>query len=294
MKKPFVIFSKRLERGTILWLCICVFTIFLPRILMFYTKPNLSYTWHYQMEYKAQEAFHSELKHHTTNRSYTQLWKRCHPSSLSLNDWQKLGLSPKQAISLLKYRDKYGLNTLDQMKRIRVLPTELLNLISDSLFFEAAELHATPSLPESRPNLNAKTQINEKPPRKLDLNSATEVMMVSIPGLGKYTAGKIITFRNRFGGFLSISQLHEIPGLSPEVIGKIEPYLELTTGIQQIDLNQISYEKLKQHPYLTWNQANSIIKMRNQKGLFRAIQELKESVLIDDETYKKLLPYLSL
>jgi hypothetical protein len=56
MKKPFVIFSKRLERGTILWLCICVFTIFLPRILMFYTKPNLSYTWHYQMEYKAQEA----------------------------------------------------------------------------------------------------------------------------------------------------------------------------------------------------------------------------------------------
>jgi DNA uptake protein ComE-like DNA-binding protein len=34
--------------------------------------------------------------------------------------------------------------------------------------------------------------------------------------------------------------------------------------------------------------------MRKQHGVFKALQELKESVLIDEETYKKLLPYLSL
>jgi type II secretory pathway component PulK len=34
--------------------------------------------------------------------------------------------------------------------------------------------------------------------------------------------------------------------------------------------------------------------MRKQKGAFKEIKELKESVLIDDDTYKKLLPYVSL
>jgi DNA uptake protein ComE-like DNA-binding protein len=34
--------------------------------------------------------------------------------------------------------------------------------------------------------------------------------------------------------------------------------------------------------------------MRNQKGGFKDLKELKESVLIDEETYKKLLPYVSL
>jgi DNA uptake protein ComE-like DNA-binding protein len=45
---------------------------------------------------------------------------------------------------------------------------------------------------------------------------------------------------------------------------------------------------------LNWNQANSIIKMREQRGRFNSIDEIKESVLIDEETFEKLLPYLTL
>ena len=79
-----------------------------------------------------------------------------------------------------------------------------------------------------------------------------------------------------------------------EVLENIRPYAQINTTVQKIKINEVSLERLKQHPYLSWNQANSIIKMRTQKGKFNAINELKESVLIDDETYKKLLPYVSL
>jgi DNA uptake protein ComE-like DNA-binding protein len=79
-----------------------------------------------------------------------------------------------------------------------------------------------------------------------------------------------------------------------ELIDKAQPYLEINKEVERLALNSITYEALKQHPYLTWNQANSIIKMRNQKGGFKEVKELKESVLIDEETYKKLLPYVSL
>ena len=270
MKKPFVIFSKRLERGTILWLCVCVVVIFVPRLEAYFVDPDLSYTWQHKIDQKVQRAFQNPSSA-TPGRSYKKLWKRCNPEALTAADWQRLGLSPKQAASLLRYKDKYGLHSLSQMQQIRVLPSELLNQISDSLYFE--------------PTHNA---------NKLDINSATEVMLVALPGLGAYTAAKIIAYRERLGGFLALDQLQEIQGIKPEILQKVLPYLVLEQGVKRMSINEVSYETLKQHPYLTWNQANSIIKMRKLKGLFKVIKELKESVLIDDDTYKKLLPYVSL
>jgi DNA uptake protein ComE-like DNA-binding protein len=59
-------------------------------------------------------------------------------------------------------------------------------------------------------------------------------------------------------------------------------------------LNEVTFEELKLHPYLNWNQANSIIKMRQQRGRYEKIEEIKESKLIDEETFQKVSPYLSL
>jgi competence ComEA-like helix-hairpin-helix protein len=293
MKKPFVIFSKRLERGTMLWLCVCVVVIFAPRIEAYFVNPDLSYTWHYKMEQKAQRAFQMPSKS-TAGRSYSRLWKRCNPASLTSSDWQRLGLSPKQAVSLLRYKDKYGLHSLSQMQHIRVLPSELIDQISDSLYFEPTPNTRTSVVEQEEKALLDKRQEAKGQLSKLDINLATEAMLVALPGLGAYTAAKIIAYRERLGGFLALDQLQEIQGIRPEILQKVLPYLVLEQGVKRMSINEVSYETLKQHPYLTWNQANSIIKMRKQKGAFKEIKELKESVLIDDDTYKKLLPYVSL
>ena len=293
MKKPFVIFSKRLERGTILWLCVCVVVIFVPRLEAYFVDPDLSYTWQHKMDQKVQRAFQNPSSA-TPSRSYKKLWKRCNPEALTAADWQRLGLSPKQAASLLRYKDKYGLHSLSQMQQIRVLPSELLNQISDSLYFEPTQNAKTSVVDQEEKALQEKRQEASGQFDKLDINSATEVMLVALPGIGAYTAAKIIAYRERLGGFLALDQLQEIQGVKPEILQKVLPYLVLEQGVKRMSINEVSYETLKQHPYLTWNQANSIIKMRKQKGLFKEIKELKESVLIDDDTYKKLLPYVSL
>jgi DNA uptake protein ComE-like DNA-binding protein len=69
----------------------------------------------------------------------------------------------------------------------------------------------------------------------------------------------------------------------------------ITKGeLRQISLNNTNVNELNNHPYLNWNQANSIIKLREQRGGFKSISDIKESVLIDEETFEKLTPYLTL
>lgn len=296
MKKPFVIFSKRLERGTILWLLVCTLAIFVPRIEAYFMPNDLSYDWTYTQERKVKQIF-TERNANAQQYSarFKPLWKQSTPESLNAADWQRLGLSSKQAASILRYGDRYGFHSIEQMRRIRVLPTTLLNLISDSLLFNGQSKVESGSVPKREDiGLFDQKNVSQQKIIKLDLNAATEVMLVALPGLGEYTAAKIIAYRERLGGFLSLDQLQEIQGLKPEILQKVLPYLELEQGVKRISINEVTYETLKQHPYLTWNQANSIIKMRKQKGAFKEIKELKESVLIDDDTYKKLLPYVSL
>jgi DNA uptake protein ComE-like DNA-binding protein len=294
MKKPFVIFSKRLERGTILWLLVCILVIFVPRLEAYFMPQDLSYKWTHAQERKVKYLFterNTASQHYSTR--FKPLWKQCAPQSLSAADWQRLGLSSKQAASMVRYRDKYGFHSIDQMRRIRVLPPALLNLISDSLIFDQP-FGTSPTKNIEAKAKEASSILLEKKIQKLDLNSATTAMLVALPGLGEYTAAKIITYRERLGGFLSLDQLQEIQGLKPEILQRVLPYLELEQGVKRISINEVTYELLKLHPYLTWNQANSIIKMRKQRGQFKDLVELRESVLIDEETYKKLLPYVSL
>ncbi|MFN5311421.1 MAG: helix-hairpin-helix domain-containing protein [Flavobacteriales bacterium] len=294
MKKPFILFSKRMERGTLIWLCICALIIFIPRIQAYFFEPDLSFEWSYVQEKNTR---HTTEPYNTALRAskvrFKRLWKRCPPESLGSLDWQRLGLSVKQASSILRFRDKYGIHSLEQMQRIRVLPADLLTLIADSLVFDQQK---TTPLTKSFNEQAKQTSIAkpEKKIQKLDLNAATIEMLVALPGIGQYTAEKIISYRTRLGGFLHVDQLSEIKGIKPEILENTIQYMEINEGVKKLTLNSITYELLIQHPYLSWNQANSIIKMRNQKGGFKELKELKESVLIDEETYNKLLPYVSL
>ena len=82
---------------------------------------------------------------------------------------------------------------------------------------------------------------------------------------------------------------------------RLETYEKLLTQIRvdnslikKISINQVGIDELKIHPYLDYYQANSIVKMREQRQEYQQIEEILESELIDEEQFERLLPYISL
>ena len=60
----------------------------------------------------------------------------------------------------------------------------------------------------------------------------------------------------------------------------------------KLDINSLSYEELKQHPYLDWKKAKAIIAYRKNHGNYTSIADLKKCHLVTNELAEKLAPYL--
>ena len=97
------------------------------------------------------------------------------------------------------------------------------------------------------------------------------------------------------GGFINKEQLLEVWKFDQEKLDIISPNITLNAAlIQKININTAPVELLKAHPYIRWNIANSIVKMRAQIGTFKRIEDLKKSVLIHDEVFEKLKLYVTI
>ncbi|MCX6190895.1 MAG: helix-hairpin-helix domain-containing protein [Flavobacteriia bacterium] len=208
---------------------------------------------------------------------------RFDPNTYKKEDWLRLGLSEKQVNVVLKFTEK-GIYSNEDLQKIFVIPAALFTLMKDSTFYPCKPIF---NKIEKVPVPLTKIEI--------DLNMASENELLTIKGLGPYYAKAILKYKNELGGFVRKSQVMEIYKMNTESYEKIIPYLKINpSDVRTININEATVEELNAHPYLNWGQANSLVKMRMQKNGFKNINEIKQSHLIDEETYEKLLPYLSL
>ena len=129
----------------------------------------------------------------------------------------------------------------------------------------------------------------------VEVNGATQEQLETIPGVGAFYAKNIIRYRERLGGFIRKEQLLEVWKMEESKYSEIIDFISIDlNGLRKINLNTVTAEELKAHPYLNWNTANSIIKIRTRKGGFKSVEEIKESILVNEEVFIKLKPYVSL
>ncbi|MCU0318409.1 MAG: helix-hairpin-helix domain-containing protein [Amoebophilaceae bacterium] len=130
--------------------------------------------------------------------------------------------------------------------------------------------------------------------QSFDINTADAVQLSTIKGIGPVLSARILKFRDNLGGFTNQAQYQEIYGLRPEVLTRLKQHTYICVGFQpnRLNINTADFQTLVVHPYITYQQARSIVHYRAQNGPFATIEELDALKLIDETTLTKVKPYL--
>lgn len=222
------------------------------------------------------------------------------PNELTEQQWIDFGMKPWLAKRILNYRKKVGdFKSKAEVKKIYGLP--------DSVYQKFAPYMLLPETAENARDLAGKTDRtyedrkfeSAKKSFKLqafDINLADTTELKRIRGIGSKLSARILKYRDRLGGFTSEEQIKEVFGLQPETLDSLRKYtyVENDFNPKKINLNAVTFEELKTHPYLKFNQSRAIIAYRDQHGPYQKIEDIKKIKLMDEATFSKLRPYLAL
>jgi len=110
----------------------------------------------------------------------------------------------------------------------------------------------------------------------IDINLATQEDLKRIYGIGDGLSERILKEKDKFGGFVSMDQMHDIWGLSPEVIEKltISFSVKAVPDVNKIRINDASLKELMQFPYFRYSVAKAIITYRSMNGKIANAEDL--------------------
>jgi competence ComEA-like helix-hairpin-helix protein len=110
----------------------------------------------------------------------------------------------------------------------------------------------------------------------IDINQASKEDFIKINGIGEAISIRILTQKEKLGGFVSMEQLKEVWGLSPEVILNLNTHFVLSkpTTLHKININNASLKELSQFFYFKYELAKQIVKYRSMYGDFKNIEDL--------------------
>lgn len=282
-------FSKRSRRGLLILGLLTLLMIYFPRIYFSFLpeeKISIQYFPSEKWESEHQEKQYQDYSNQKYQKKYSKRYcippHKFDPNQYTKEEWMHLGLSSKQAEVVLKFTKRTIYSNQD-LSKIFVIPTQLFEMIKDSTIYPSKE------------NFEEVLRKDEVVTKKIELNQATEEELLSLKGIGSFFAKQIIKKRTELGGFIKKEQLLEVWKMDQEKYEQLIDQIQLNPQlITKIKLNSITIDELKQHPYVRWNIANSIVKMREQRNGFTNIEDIKKSVLINEELFEKLKPYLSL
>lgn len=250
------------------------------------------------------------------------------PNTASAEDFERLGLESWQARSIIRFREKGGVFSRPSdfarvygiTKRTYEVLLPFIQIADD--YKPAADFYGkegygrggrryTPYYNNREERFRRYAQDNTSPsegkaegktetklysyPHKLranehiEINGADTTLLMKIPGIGSYYASRIVRYRERLGGFASAQQLEEIDGLPESAIA----YIKIDNQqIHKMNLNKLTLNQLKKHPYLNFYQAKEICDYRRLKGPLHSIEDLKLLKDFPPDEIDRLKPYI--
>lgn len=224
------------------------------------------------------------------------------PNTADSTELLRLGLAPWQVRAVYKYRAKGGIFRApeDFARLYGLTKKQYMDMrpyirISDD-YAPAAELVGPREVPTGREAVKQFERDTVQFPRKLkagqtiDLATADTTLLKRVPGIGSWWAHHIVSYRERLGGYTSINQLREIEGFPEETL----PYFRLATvQTTKMNVNTLTLNQLRRHPYINFYQAREICDYRRLKGKINDLSQLSLLRDFPPEAIERLRPYVT-
>ena len=183
----------------------------------------------------------------------------------------QLGMSVAEIDRLLAFRktNRY-VNSAQEFQAV--------TKVSDSLLLRIAPYFKFPDWVSKRKSVKSSVYFVSKSEAKalLDINEATAEDLKKVYGIGVGLSERILKERNRFGGFVSMDQLNDVWGLSPEVVQSLNKdfVVKALPVYDRININNATLKELLQFPYFKYPLAKSIVTYRSMNGPFKSLEDL--------------------
>lgn len=189
----------------------------------------------------------------------------------------KLGMSVAEIDRLLAFRkqNKY-VNSPKEFQAVTQISDSLLNVISPYFKF--------PDWVKNKKKFVAYEKYDNKAFAKkekiviIDINQATQEDLIKIYGIGEAISLRILKFKENLGGFVSMEQMNDVWGLSPEVIENLNTHFKVLSvpQLKKIDINNASIKELSAFPYFKYPISRNIVSFRSMNGDIKTKEDLSK------------------
>lgn len=199
-----------------------------------------------------------EIRLANTPRRYESF--RFDPNTASIDDLMRLGFSQKQAQSIDNYRKKGG-----RFRRKADFAKSFV--VEDSVFRRLEEYIDIP---------------------KIDINKADSALFETLPGIGKYFASKMVSYREELGGYSYPEQLMDIRHFDREKFDNLKDLITVSSS-EPYQLWTLPEKELAKHPYIGKAAAHGIVLFRNNSPVSDwTVENLVRNGILDNEKGEKL------
>ncbi|WP_289665424.1 helix-hairpin-helix domain-containing protein [Flavobacterium panacagri] len=200
------------------------------------------------------------------------------PNFISDYKGYKLGMSVEEIDRLLAFRkeNKY-VNSAEEFQKVTGISDSLLNKISPLFKFPDWVEHKS-NLKSEKLEYNTIAYPEKVKLEILDINQATQEDLMKIYGIGEGLSTRILKQKEIMGCFVSMDQMEDVWGLSPQVINELKTHFKVVipSTLKKINVNDASLKELSQFPYFKYALAKQIVTYRSMNGNFNNIEDLSK------------------
>lgn len=283
--RPGLTSFTRSQQVGLLMLCIIVVAL---QMVVFLYRPSVS-------EPTTEELRWLALQKEVDNQKNIQLQEkqrkfyRFNPNFIDDFKGYQLGMSVAEIDRLLDFR-KTGkfVNSAAEFQKVTG--------VSDSLLAALAPRFKFPDWVEKAQAKKLSKSSDKTSIPKIDINQATAEELIAIRGIGPALSERILKMRTALGAFVSMEQMSDVWGLSPEVVDEIKKrfFVEGNAEVKKIRINEASLKELSAFPYFRYPVSKEIVAYRSMHGSIKSKEDLEKIKNLPSERIDIICLYLEL